>query len=201
MHISLKKTLLTATAAAGIAASALTACSTPPGKNPVPLPHAYPRVPAMPATFHDMQSNGISMQVNDGTDAQNGRLGPVIYYQPLDATIYVTTLSNLADVKDTHSKRLDHMMRNFVLCDIEETRFANPHGFDVTIYSTTGRTPTPVQMIAVNPHGRAVVTASVFFPRTQMSAETVDSLRPLADTLTAQLTRLANSLRLAGNDR
>lgn len=180
-------------------AAALAACSH--GDTAVPRPHAYPRIALNDTVYRAVEVSSVRFDVNVDAEVSVRDGACDIHYSRYDATIYV----GVAAVKPENgtiaqhwANRLQRMALNLDGVPAHYGDIETPHGCVARLVIADGLTATPVQGLYADTVSGIVVSAAAFMhdgTLTQRGPAAVDSLRPVTEALTADMSRLLRTIR------
>lgn len=174
---------------------ALCACS---GSDytPVPRQHAYPRIAlnkptyaladSVPLVNFSVNSNAVLVLKNNGCD---------IVYNNLNATVYISVISNLNDPQifsQTWDNRIDRINRNLAGTQFFSSQLNNS-AFNGVILLAQSVSQTPVQLLAANTQKGIIVSATAFM-HSDIHSNAFDSIAPVYKAIFTDITKLGQTL-------
>lgn len=179
--------------------TALVACSK--SDTAVPREHAYPRITLYDTVYRAVEVSPVCFDVNDGAEILDRDGACDIHYPRYNVTIYV----GVAAVKPENgtvaahwANRLQRMALNLDGVPAHYGDVVTSPGSIARLVIADGLSATPVQGLYADTVSGIVVSAAAFMhdgTPAQRGSAAVDSLRPVTEALTADMTRLLRSIR------
>lgn len=185
----------------GLVATAVSLVACSKSDTTVPREHAYPRIALCDTVYRVVRVSSVSFEVNADAELDIRSTACDIHYSRYDATIYV----GVAAVKPENgtiaqhwANRLQRMALNLDGVPAHYGDVETQHGCVARLVIADGLTATPVQGLYADTVSGIVVSAAAFMhdgTLTQRGPAAVDSLRPVTEALTADMSRLLRTIR------
>lgn len=171
------------------------------GETAVPRPHAYPRITLNDTVYRAVEVSPVGFDVNAEAEVRVRGGACDIHYPRYDATIYVGVAAVKPEngtIAEHWTNRLQRMALNLDGVPAHYGDIEMPHGCVARLVIADGLTATPVQGLYADTVSGIVVSAAAFMhdgTLIQRGPAAVDSLRPVTEALTADMTRLLRTIR------
>ena len=178
----------------------LVACSGG-GDTAVPRPHAFPRMSLYGTVYHTIEVSPLSFDVNAAAEIDIRRTACDIHYPRYNATIYVGVAAvkpESGSFADHLANRMERISLNLDGVSAHYNDIEMPSGSIACLVIADGLSATPIQGLYADTVSGIVVSAAAFMhdgTLAQRGPAAIDSLRPVTESLIADMARLLRSIR------
>lgn len=182
-----------------VTVTVLAACSH--GDTAVPRPHAYPRITLNDTVYRAVEVSSVCFDVNADAELSVRDGACDIHYPRYDATIYVGVAAvkpESVSFADHLANRMERISLNLEGVSAHYNDIEMPSGSIARLVIADGFSATPIQGLYADTVSGIVVSAAAFMhdgTLAQRGPVAVDSLRPVTESLIADMARLLRSIR------
>lgn len=171
------------------------------GNAAVPREHAFPRMSLYDTVYHTVKASPVCFEVNAGAEVLCRDGACDIHYPRYNTTVYVGVAAVKPDngaIAGHWTNRLERMALNLNGVPAHYDDLETPSGSVARLVIADGLTATPVQGVYADTVSGIVVSVAAFMhdgTLAQRGPAAVDSLRPVTEAITCDISRLLRTIR------